>query len=924
MKKRIFALLLCAVLILPALPAANAAFTDISDPETSLAAATLQGLGIVAGTSANSFTPNNSLTRAEACALIINTMGLSNQVNTYKQRTVFSDVLPSAWYTGIVNLAYAQGIVNGYGNGTFGPEDKVTYGHFATMLLRLLGYSTAEIGSVWPLDYTAFCDNLGLSEGLGLQPAQVLTRGQAAVLLYRTLKANANSSSKPYYTTLSGVAATAEVILLDNNASYGGTDGLLKVCSTTGSGGVTYYGQAKPQSDALLGTQAAVLLDSAGDVLGAIPLKDDALEHKVTSAKEVILLDTDATYEGTSGLLKASPLDGSSGAVYYTQVTKQNSSLTDSAVTLLLDGAGQVVGMFAGSETYPSAQIAAQKQALLLDVNAALGSETGLLMAYELEGTPGIAYYNQAVPQQGALTGTVVSLLLDKRGDVVAVAPQSTGYRDVTVASAKTSGIIDSDGVTHRINANAATIVGGSAYNWSSTGYIQINSRPGKIARLFYNDGAVTYVYLTTGAADADTQVAMAQTDSAASELARKLGISGSYSITKNGMAAQADDLGRYDVAYYDKNSKTLCASDYQLSGFIQSVSPSLDAAQSITVSGCTVPVLESAWTSLSDYALGDRVTLLLTDDGKVTMATSDNAVTTDMVGVLSTDGKSVTLVGSGLKVTAKEVSADAKLYGRLVRVYVAEDSISCYSYTSDITGEIDIIDQTLGKYELAASCSIYEHAGGSYLYSLSGQLGVASRNFDDIFWTDTIETNRVDFCRVNSAGKVDLIVLKNVTGNCYEYGKTITYSDSDGIRMDSSAAWAVYSKAVTLTNGEGVSKKYLSAYSVNSLFSYQGIALHSYSSSYQEVTSMVTLSRVAGLGSSVFFLQGEDWYATVNNREIPVSENVQVYIESTDRWLSGAEGVSAAIASGAVLEVHHDQTLATGAQVRVIVVNQA
>ena len=75
MKKRVMALLLCVLLILPVMPAANAAFTDISDPATNLAAATLQGLGIVAGTSANNFTPNNSLTRAEACTLIINTMG---------------------------------------------------------------------------------------------------------------------------------------------------------------------------------------------------------------------------------------------------------------------------------------------------------------------------------------------------------------------------------------------------------------------------------------------------------------------------------------------------------------------------------------------------------------------------------------------------------------------------------------------------------------------------------------------------------------------------------------------------------------------------------------------------------------------------------------------------------------------------------
>ena len=768
------ALLVCVLLILPVLPAAQASFDDITDPEVSLAATNLRGLGIVAGTSANSFTPNNSLTRAEACALIINTMGISNQVNTYKQRTVFSDVLPSSWYTGIVNLAYAKGVVNGYGNGLFGPEDKVTYGHFATMLLRLLGYTGEEIGSVWPLDYTAFCDNLELSEGLDLKPEQVLTRAQAALLLYRTLNTEPNNGKDPYYMSLGKVASKKQVILLDNNVSYGASD--------------------------------------------------------------------------------------------------------------------------------------------------------GLLMVYALENASGVDYYDQVTPMETALNGSIVTLLVDDRGDVMAAVPESNETRDVVIRSAKGSGIVGGDGVTYRINANAVTIVGDTTYTWGSNGYVQVNNRAGQSARLFYDDGVVTHVCLTAGTAGTNAQVAVAETDTAAGELARKLGISGSYSITKNGAPARAGDLARFDTAYFDKVSKTLCVSDYRLTGYIQSAQPSLDAAQTITVSGCTVPVLEAAWEALENYKVGDRVTLLLTDDCKAAAAVSDTEAGREMVGVLSTDGKSVTLCGSGLKISASDMKAEDKLRGMLVQVYMDSDQITCFAYTGDsVGGTLDLVDRTLGSYKLAPGCVIYEQGGnGSYLYSLAGELGVASTDFADIYWTETLTSNYIAAARLNPAGQVELLVLKDATGNCYDYGKVTLYSGQDGIQTQSSPK-RIYSNAGTLTNGSGQGKKVLCNQYLEVNTAYYGIVLkNDTNTSNQQVASATKLTEVKGVASAAFFLNGEEWYVQVDNGELPVSETVQIYFEGTKQWLSGEDGLRAALGNGTTLDVHYDRTTSTGAQVRVISVNEA
>ena len=227
MKGMSTALALAAALCRSLVPGAGAAFTDIPDDTTQVAAATLQGLGVVSGTSGAPFSPNETLPRAQMCAMAVNAMGLSDQVSTGGRKTLFSDVSPSAWYNGYVNVAYGEGLINGYGNGTFGPDDPVTYGQVAAVLLRMLGYTSAEVGSLWPLDYTDFCDGLGLSQGLALAPNDSLTRGEAAVLLYRALLENVNGTQQPCYETIDGVSSTAEAILLDTDAASGGGSGLL-------------------------------------------------------------------------------------------------------------------------------------------------------------------------------------------------------------------------------------------------------------------------------------------------------------------------------------------------------------------------------------------------------------------------------------------------------------------------------------------------------------------------------------------------------------------------------------------------------------------------------------------------------------------------------------------------------------------------
>ena len=765
MKKRFASLLLCLALCLGALPlSAGAAFSDISDQETAVAAAALQGLGVVSGTSADTFSPNGTLTRAQVCTMAVNAAGLSSQVSTYARKTLFSDVSPSAWYNGYVNLAYSQGLVNGNGDGTFSPDAPITYGAMATILLRMLGYTSEEIGSVWPLDYTAFCDQLGLSQGLNLGAYDVLTRGQAAVLFYRAIKATANGTGQPYYTGINGVASTSDAILLDTNASYGGSSGLLMVYDLN-EGGVTYYTQAQTQSDALEGYLGVLLFDSSGRVAGFVP--------------------------------------------------------------------------------------------------------------------------------------------------------ESESVKDLTIGSASASTLTDSSGVSYRIASGAVVLSGGSSYPYSTSGYLQLNAQKGKSVRLFYDDnGAVTYLYLS-GSTTAASQAAVASSTSAESSLALALGISEKqYAITKNGVSADSSDLTQYDVGYYDAATNTLRTSDYRVCGYLSYVSPSLAAAETITVAGCTFDVLESAWDTLADFQLGDKVTLLLTDDGKVAAAYAATSLSADMVGVLAQDGKSVTLSGSGITLTADTMTYSDTAPGSLVTVSASSASTLRCSAVSTVSAAVDLTAETVGELELAPSCAVYEWAGSGYVYDLDGNQGASSSDFTAIDWTDSLSQSDVSYYHTNSAGQVDVLLLNDVTGNCYEYGEVTRYTGQSGINLGGTIG--AYNAAAVLTNGQGSSEKYLCTLSVSG--KYMGLALGGGSNGYRKVTKAASLNSLSDVDSGDFFLQGESWYVQGGDDLYEISSQVQIHLSGADLWLSGEEGLATVLADGYDLTLYYDRAPDEGGRIRLIV----
>nr|WP_328803631.1 GH32 C-terminal domain-containing protein [Paenibacillus puerhi] len=99
---------------------------------------------IVQGVSEQSYEPERKVTRAEFAAILARGLGLSSQPN---KGTVFSDIVASEWYAGAVGAVVKAGLISGYEDGTFKPNQQITRAEMAVMLSRAATFIGVKLGA---------------------------------------------------------------------------------------------------------------------------------------------------------------------------------------------------------------------------------------------------------------------------------------------------------------------------------------------------------------------------------------------------------------------------------------------------------------------------------------------------------------------------------------------------------------------------------------------------------------------------------------------------------------------------------------------------------------------------------------------------------------------------------------------------------
>ena len=152
----------------------------------------MYALDIMKGDTNGNFNPKATITRAEVAKMIyvILNYGKDDLAVNYKGAKIFSDVVAGAWYEGYVNYAATTKLVQGRGNGTFGPNDPVTCAEAAKMLLTAIGYSAEArgyTGANWAQNVLADAAVLGLLEGYDYNTNAYAPRQWVAVMFANAL-----------------------------------------------------------------------------------------------------------------------------------------------------------------------------------------------------------------------------------------------------------------------------------------------------------------------------------------------------------------------------------------------------------------------------------------------------------------------------------------------------------------------------------------------------------------------------------------------------------------------------------------------------------------------------------------------------------------------------------------------------------------
>lgn len=293
MKKQILSgILTCSLLM----SSAAAAFTDISDSTVQQAAGVLDALEIMQGVGNNRFNPTGALTRAQFCKLAVTSLGMDD-VSAYQGFTVFPDMPAGHWATGYVNAAVKDAelskkqIIRGFADGTFRPNQSITYAEACTMLLRMLGYGVTDVGAFWPQDYIAKAESLGMREHVKAYAANdTLQRGDAAVMLLNALQATPKEGNALLYSTVSETKAEDSILLATSETDSDLTTGQAQFFE---NGTLITRRTTKLPDQSLIGQRGTVLFDKENDgkVIAFLPDTNDT-EVLTTTTTNVSSFDT--------------------------------------------------------------------------------------------------------------------------------------------------------------------------------------------------------------------------------------------------------------------------------------------------------------------------------------------------------------------------------------------------------------------------------------------------------------------------------------------------------------------------------------------------------------------------------------------------------------------------------------------------------
>lgn len=341
--------------------------------------------------------------------------------------------------------------------------------------------------------------------------------------------------------------------------------------------------------------------------------------------------------------------------------------------------------------------------------------------------------------------------------------------------------------------------------------------------------------------------------------------------VYRDGKSSDNAVLDQYDVYYYNSDVRSLWIYTERVSGKVDALTPSASAPTGVSVAGKTYSI-SSADATYQLSALGggstqSYVTLLLDMDGAVAGLLTGAAVSATYYGVVLSSAKSAEGEGNAAVRTSVTVfctDGATRTYtterrvaftaGQLVRVSVANGAVDVTGLSAKrLSGQVNAEATEIGNRSLAENVKIIDAASGGSAVTVEAErlAGIQLREKDVAYYS------------LNSAGKIDNMILDDATGDAWSYVYMTSITD---LSMDFNAnvIYQYYENGALRTmNSSGT------VYNADE----GGMAIQYNADGTVRAMRKASSVRLTALGN-------QD--AMADNRQYDLAENVQVYLRAS------------------------------------------
>lgn len=391
--------------------------------------------------------------------------------------------------------------------------------------------------------------------------------------------------------------------------------------------------------------------------------------------------------------------------------------------------------------------------------------------------------------------------------------------------------------------------------------------------------------------------------------------------VIKNGAVANATALKKYDVVSYSKFDNTYYVSDDTLTLLYENATPTYANPTSITAGGLTFSVTDGAGKYFKDMSFGAPVTLLLNSMGTVSGAFSGfPGGASQPRGILKSlsDTQCEVLMDSGhtLKYTPDLTGWQKEYFGetyvtslyRLLGqyVYVKQDKegklqISSMPYSKSDIPDVKTSLSMTADY-MSSAVKVYEQIDAEMPLLLLDNKTLKN-----------IPKAQIKHIETDGAGKVNLLITGDITGDNYTYGllRQSVEEKVVGSGIDSPIYRTVYTVSIKTADGLKSFDTYYNPH-LSTSYTEGGIATALLGTGYYASAPSKSLKSLGSVARTSFESTKR---VTVGGTTVELPENVPVYLEKYNKFIS----LEDARTNYTNFELYSDAPLNEGGRIRLI-----